>query len=538
MRRLVCSALALVPLLAAAQQLSPVTAVGVSGDGKLVIAGYSDGTIRAFDGTMRTQRWTIKSDGAAAKITFSPDGKMFAVAYAIQGSWRNVRLFDSRDGKMVRAVGVGATVGFSADSKRVAVGGPNGLMVLDLTTNQVVKRLDLAGLVLNLAFDPKGARLAYSANGTIQILSAEDWRGLGSVRMPTWDALQLGFTADGGLAAAVPKTGQLFRWNLQTGEAKPTLSSKFAQPVAASISTDGAVGGFVGTQNEVELFDLVRGERLLSPRLGGGYANTLSLAGPITVMGTLEGQVRWASRPLARQPVKPSRVADAISNILIKRRADVMTATTVLGSPVRVVQVDLKRPNVRVGIEVARGFPTGAESFDTLVKRSGATVAITGTFFDTVSLKPVGDIVRGGDVLYRGHMGTALALTADNEPFMRRVPFGRTQDWSGFDTVLSCGPALVLDGEVDVDAPGEGFRDPSIFATTARVGVGFTADRRLLLVATGPLSFSGFAKVMKALECTHAMNLDAGSSRALYYRGKTLIRPGRMLTNILYVRVD
>ena len=166
------------------------------------------------------------------------------------------------------------------------------------------------------------------------------------------------------------------------------------------------------------------------------------------------------------------------------------------------------------------------------------SVAITGTFFDTASLRPVGDIVQGGDVLYRGHMGTALALTADNEPFMRRVPFGRTQDWSGFDTVLSCGPALVLDGEVDVDATGEGFRDPSIFATTARVGVGFTADRRLLLVATGPLSFSGFARVMKELECTYAMNLDAGSSRALYYRGRTLIKPGRMLTNILYVRVQ
>jgi uncharacterized protein YigE (DUF2233 family) len=135
-------------------------------------------------------------------------------------------------------------------------------------------------------------------------------------------------------------------------------------------------------------------------------------------------------------------------------------------------------------------------------------------------------------------MGTALAFTPDNEPFMRRVPFGRTQDWSAFQTVLGCGPALVLDGEIDVDAAGEGFRDPSIFATVPRVGVGFTPDRRLLLVATGPLSFTGFARVMKELRCTHAMNLDAGSSRALFYRGRTLIRPGRQLTNILYVRVD
>lgn len=527
----------LVPLLVGAQSYAPVTAVAVASDGKAVYAGYSDGRLRAFDGVMRTQKWQVRTDAGIARLAVAPDGKTVAASFAIQGTWRNIRLYESATGKMLRSLGVGATVAMSKDGKWIAVGGPGGLVIVDAKTLQVAQRFESAGLVLNVAFDPSGERMAYTANGSIWLLSTKDWKGVGSVRMPTWESLQLGFASNGSLVATVPKTGQLFRWNLNSGEALPTLSSKFAQTVAASVAPDGSVAAFVGIENEVELFDLVSGERLSAPRLGGGYANSLGLSGPIAAIGTLDGQVRWASRPMAREIHPPVRIADAISSALIKRRADVMTATTVLGAPVRVIQVDLKRPNVKVGIEVAQGFPTGAEPFSSMVQRSGATVAITGTFFDTASLRPVGDIVQGGDVLYRGHMGTALALTADNEPFMRRVPFGRTQDWSGFDTVLSCGPALVLDGEVDVDATGEGFRDPSIFATTARVGVGFTADRRLLLVATGPLSFSGFARVMKELECTHAMNLDAGSSRALYYRGQTLIKPGRLLTNILYVRV-
>ena len=47
-----------------------------------------------------------------------------------------------------------------------------------------------------------------------------------------------------------------------------------------------------------------------------------------------------------------------------------------------------------------------------------------------------------------------------------------------------------------------------------------------------------WARVMKALGCRDAMNLDAGASLAMSYRGRTLIRPGRNLTNLLAVYVD
>ena len=52
-----------------------------------------------------------------------------------------------------------------------------------------------------------------------------------------------------------------------------------------------------------------------------------------------------------------------------------------------------------------------------------------------------------------------------------------------------------------------------------------------------PISFGKWAQVMQGLGCSDAMNLDAGASQALYYRGKTLISPGRSLTNLLLVHV-
>ena len=42
---------------------------------------------------------------------------------------------------------------------------------------------------------------------------------------------------------------------------------------------------------------------------------------------------------------------------------------------------------------------------------------------------------------------------------------------------------------------------------------------------------------MKALGANNALNLDGGSSTALYARGRFLSNPARMLTNVLLVTV-
>ena len=42
---------------------------------------------------------------------------------------------------------------------------------------------------------------------------------------------------------------------------------------------------------------------------------------------------------------------------------------------------------------------------------------------------------------------------------------------------------------------------------------------------------------MKALGCVDALGLDGGSSTAIYAGGKTRVRPGRRLTNVLMVSI-
>ncbi len=218
---------------------------------------------------------------------------------------------------------------------------------------------------------------------------------------------------------------------------------------------------------------------------------------------------------------------------------DALIRTKAAGVPVEIIRANLSNPKVQIGVAAARGVPHGAESFQQLLSRSKLTAAVNGAYFSKSTLEPIGDIVIGGRLVNRGWMGTALAVSKTHQVSISRVRRGFGEDWTGYETVLACGPALVLHGKIDVQPQMEGFQDPHVMGSTARMGIGITTDNHLLLVhARSAINFTKWAEVMLALHCRDAMNLDAGASLAMYYRGKILHSPGRHLTNILGIYVD
>jgi hypothetical protein len=168
------------------------------------------------------------------------------------------------------------------------------------------------------------------------------------------------------------------------------------------------------------------------------------------------------------------------------------------------------------------------------VARVRPVVSATGTYFDTRTLLPVGDLVVDGRHVHRGWVGTALAFHPERGgEVLRRATDGR---YPGYRSVLVAGPRLLAEGRLVVDPPSEGFRDPSLGGRRRRLAAGITRAGKLLLVyPLRPVTLSELGKITGDLGAVDALNLDGGTSAALYYRGRVLARPGRALTNFLDV---
>lgn len=200
-----------------------------------------------------------------------------------------------------------------------------------------------------------------------------------------------------------------------------------------------------------------------------------------------------------------------------------------------VVTVNLTDTDTHVTVALARGGTGKSESFKSIVGRTHPSAAITGTFFDTRSLIPTGDIAVFGKVVHTGCIGSALCIDSQNKAAIVPLSHGRKQRWAGYETVLCCGPRLVARGSVSVALRSEGFGN-SLCAPAFRTAVGITRSGKLVLVAVNKkITLHRFANLMVAIGISDALCLDGGSSTGFYANGRFAANPARRLTNLLVV---
>lgn len=200
-----------------------------------------------------------------------------------------------------------------------------------------------------------------------------------------------------------------------------------------------------------------------------------------------------------------------------------------------VVTVNLADAETRVSVALARGGVGKSESFKSMVNRTHPSAAITGTFFDTRTFIPTGDIAMFGKVVHSGCVGAALCIDAHNKAAVVPMSVGRKQGWAGYETVLCCGPALISRGLVSINLRHEGFGG-SLYAPATRTAVGITRTGKLVLVAVNTkTSLGAVAKLMLHLGVVEGLSLDGGSSTGFYAQGRFHAAPVRRLTNLLVV---
>ncbi len=189
------------------------------------------------------------------------------------------------------------------------------------------------------------------------------------------------------------------------------------------------------------------------------------------------------------------------------------------------------------------------------VRQFGAIAAINGGFFDPVNQKSTSYVTQQGKLVAEPHHNERLMENPDLVPYLPKIlnrsefrryrcgsvfryAIARHRDPSPPDCqlidALGGGPRLLPENTAEQEgfvdfANGTLVRDTiGSYQPNARSAIGITdrGDILLVMAAQKPggagLSLPDLATFMKTLGVTQAMNLDGGTSSALYFENKTL----------------
>lgn len=238
-----------------------------------------------------------------------------------------------------------------------------------------------------------------------------------------------------------------------------------------------------------------------------------------------------------------------LSGTLMKAGSSAVTSakhTYKVGSrsfSVQTVTVSLLHPSVRLDAVLAGNTVGKTEALGSIAKRSGAVAAINGTFFDAYTegayKAPYGYIISGGKMLKNSPGDRRTVFAYDRNLLAELIPgsqFSARFQSGTVEGALQAGPRLLVNGSVSLNVAAEGFKDPKILTGGgARSALGLTRDHKLILLTTGGATIPQLAQIMKQAGAYQAMNLDGGASSGLYYNGKYLTTPGRLISNALVV---
>jgi len=262
-----------------------ILAIAFSADGKLVLSGSDDRTVRLWD--LQTGRELRRFDGlrgAVSAVAFSPDGK-WAVA---GGQERVLVLWRIADGKELRRM-TGhtdpiAAVAFSPDGKLIASGGTDRTVRLwDATTGKEIRVLTgHEGKVTSLAFAPNGKTLASASHDhSVRLWEIETGETLRVLHGHTGPVYAVAFAPDGRAIAGGGNDRMVRIWAVQTGQEVRRLEGHANAVIRVAFAPDGKTvlsgsSQYQTVDQTIRLWDLATGKQ--RGGYGGADRNRVSCA--------------------------------------------------------------------------------------------------------------------------------------------------------------------------------------------------------------------------------------------------------------------
>ncbi|RFU31129.1 hypothetical protein B7463_g5199, partial [Scytalidium lignicola] len=275
-----------------------VNSVAFSPDGKQVVSGSHDKTVRLWDTATGRMLQTLEGHSSTVNsVAFSPDGKQI-----VSGSEdRIVRFWDTTTGKMLQMLESHSSsvksVAFSPDGKQVISGSKDKTVRLwDVVSGAVLHILENhSNIVSPVVFSPDGKQVVFgSGNKTVQLWDIMTKRTLQMFEGHSSWVFSVAFSLDGKQVVSGSRDRTVRLWDAVSGAVLQTFEGHSSTVNSVAFSPDGKQVVSGSNDKTVQLWDTVTGKMLQTFEGHSHIVNTVTFSpdGKLVMSGSSDMTVR------------------------------------------------------------------------------------------------------------------------------------------------------------------------------------------------------------------------------------------------------
>ncbi|HLJ94754.1 MAG TPA: FecR domain-containing protein [Gemmataceae bacterium] len=280
---------------------APILSLAYSPDGRVVVLGCRDGTLRFCDLQTGIERTVTAGRRKVSSVVFAPSGKTLAAVV----DDRIVRLWDAtalqEQRSFTRRKLKFTCLAFTRSGNDLATGSSDRSVTVWDSVSGLEKTIlrGQGGDVMSLAFSPDARTLAVGSGrgketGDVTLWDLSRRQQLHTLEGHAGPVRSLAFSADGQILATGSDDGTVRLWNAETGQLRTVLQGHARRVVSIAVSPDGLRLASAGNDNTARLWDLTSGteQAILKARKHRTSCLAFSPDGKILATGGWDKTVR------------------------------------------------------------------------------------------------------------------------------------------------------------------------------------------------------------------------------------------------------